>query len=89
MLKVLQGFILKNGFEGKVGEVVGEDKFGETELQSLITDGSLEEMKDVAEEKLSIPEPDLNSTLSDQPSSSENQPQENVDPNPQGEGSAT
>lgn len=40
--KILKGFILANGFEGKVSDEAVELDLTETEKESLIADGSIE-----------------------------------------------
>lgn len=47
MYKVLKGFILANGFEGKTDEVVSEKEFTKKEIASLLKDGSIETAKAV------------------------------------------
>lgn len=42
MYKVLKGFILANGFEGRALEVVSEKEFSKKEITSLLKDGSIE-----------------------------------------------
>lgn len=41
MYKVLKGFILANGFEGKPGEILAPSTFTKKEITSLEKDGSI------------------------------------------------
>lgn len=43
--KVLKGFFLANGFEGRVDEVVDDKAFTSKEITSLTKDGSIEKAK--------------------------------------------
>ncbi len=45
MYKVLKGFILANGFEGRADEVVSEKEFSKKEITSLLKDQSIETAK--------------------------------------------
>lgn len=47
MYKVKKGFILANGFEGRVDETVSEKEFSKKEIASLTKDGSIELAKKV------------------------------------------
>ncbi len=53
MYKVLKGFILTNGFEGKVDEVVSEKEFNKKEIASLLKDGSITAQKSPAKKAVS------------------------------------
>lgn len=43
--KVLKGFILANGFEGRVDDIVIDKTFSSKEIASLTKDGSIEKAK--------------------------------------------
>lgn len=45
MYKVVKGFILTNGFEGKVGENLPNEQFTKKEIASLTKDGSIKPEK--------------------------------------------
>lgn len=54
MYKVLKGFILANGFEGRAEEVVSEKELSKKEIASLLKDGSIEAASKSATKRVAV-----------------------------------